>query len=64
MVILKRAGKDVEIDEYLMSCRVLQRGVEDFAMNNIFAFAKRVEAKRVTGAYIPTSKNAMVRDFL
>ncbi len=63
VVILKRAGGDVEVDEYLMSCRVLQRGVEDFAMNNIFAFAKRVGAERVTGLYIPTSKNAMVRDF-
>jgi FkbH-like protein len=63
VVILKRADEDIEIDEYLMSCRVLQRGVEDFAMNNIFAFAKCVGAARVTGAYIPTSKNAMVRDF-
>jgi FkbH-like protein len=63
VVILKRAGEDLEIDEYLMSCRVLQRGVESFAMNNIFAHARRIGAKRVVGRYIPTAKNDMVKDF-
>ena len=63
IVILKPAGDDLEIDEYLMSCRVLQRGVESFAMNNIFAYAERVGAKRVVGHYIPTAKNDMVKDF-
>ena len=46
-----------------MSCRVLQRGVENFAMNNIFAYAARQGAKRVVGHYIPTAKNQMVKDF-
>jgi len=63
VIILRHAGEAIEIDEYLMSCRVLQRGVEAFAMNSIFAFAKRSGAKRVTGRYIPTPKNAMVREF-
>jgi FkbH-like protein len=63
VVILKSAGNDIEIDEYLMSCRVLQRGVESFTMNNIFSYAARQGAKRVTGRYIPTKKNDMVKDF-
>jgi FkbH-like protein len=63
IVILKPAGQDLEIDEYLMSCRILQRGVESFAMNNIFAYAARHGAKRVVGYYIPTAKNEMVKDF-
>jgi FkbH-like protein len=63
VVILKPSGEDLEIDEYLMSCRVLQRGVESFAMNNIFAYAQRLGAKRVVGRYIPTAKNDMVKDF-
>ena len=62
-MILKHAGDDLEIDEYLMSCRVLQRGVESFAMNNIFAYAVRLGAKRVVGHYIPTAKNDMVKGF-
>ena len=63
VVILKDAGSDIEIDEYLMSCRVLQRGVEGFTMNNIFSYAARNGAKRVTGHYLPTKKNDMVKDF-
>ncbi len=63
VVILKPAGQDIEIDEYLMSCRVLQRGVENFTMNNIFAYAARRGASRVVGHYIPTKKNEMVKEF-
>ena len=63
VVILKNAGGDVEIDEYLMSCRVLQRGVESFTMNNIFSYAARLGAKRVVGHYLPTKKNDMVKGF-
>ena len=63
VVILKHEGEDLEIDEYLMSCRVLQRGVEAFTMNNIFAYAARLGAKRVVGHYIPTKKNDMVKGF-
>ena len=63
VVILKHAGEDLEIDEYLMSCRVLQRGVESFTINNIFSYAARLGAKRVVGQYLPTAKNDMVKDF-
>ena len=63
VVVLKPAGEDLEIDEYLMSCRVLQRGVESFAMNNIFAYARSLGARRVVGHFIPTAKNDMVKDF-
>jgi FkbH-like protein len=63
VVILKSAGRDIEIDEYLMSCRVLQRGVESFTMNNIFSYAARQGAERVTGHYLPTKKNEMVKNF-
>ena len=65
VVILKLHPADarVEIDTFIMSCRVLQRGVEQFAMNKIFEFAKRGNYKSVAGCYIPTAKNAMVKDF-
>jgi FkbH-like protein len=63
VVILKHAGEDLEIDEYLMSCRVLQRGVESFTINNIFSYAARLGAKRVVGHYLPTAKNDMVKGF-
>jgi predicted enzyme involved in methoxymalonyl-ACP biosynthesis len=46
-----------------MSCRVLQRGVEQLAMNRIFALARELGAVRVLGRYQPSPKNAMVKDF-
>ena len=65
VVILKmrEAERVIEIDTFIMSCRVLQRGVEQFAMNKIFEFAKAGHYKTVTGSYIPTSKNGMVENF-
>ena len=63
VIVLALKGEDIEIDEYLMSCRVLKRGVEQFAMNRIFAFAAARGARRVMGRYRPTGKNGMVENF-
>ena len=61
---LNPAARQLEIDAFLMSCRVLQRGVEQWAMNKIFEFAGRNDYKLVVGRYLPTAKNVMVKDFL
>ncbi len=63
VVVLARAGASLEIETYLMSCRVLMRGVEQFVMNRIFDYAARQGVERVVGRYVPTAKNAMVRNF-
>jgi FkbH-like protein len=63
VIILKRLRQDLEITDWLMSCRVLQRGVEHYAMNEVVALAAVNGLKRVIGRYIPTPKNGMVRDF-
>jgi FkbH-like protein len=63
VAILRNRGKILEIDVFLMSCRVLQRGVEQFAMNKIFEHAKQGGFESVLGRYIPTAKNVMVKDF-
>jgi len=59
---LDRRDRAVEIDTFLMSCRVLQRGVEECAMNKVFEYAQRGGYERVVGRYIPTAKNAMVKE--
>ena len=46
-----------------MSCRVLARGVEQLLMNMTFAHAARLGLSSVSGEYIPTPKNEMVRNF-
>jgi predicted enzyme involved in methoxymalonyl-ACP biosynthesis len=61
--MLALQGSTLEIDAFLMSCRVLQRGVEQLAMNRIFVLARELGAERVLGRYLPTAKNVMVQDF-
>ena len=56
------AAADVTIDTWLMSCRVLGRGVERTTLNLVTAQAKALGAARLVGHYIPTKKNAMVRE--
>ncbi len=51
------------ITDWLMSCRVLKRGVEQYIMNFIFEEARARGLAMVRGEYIPTAKNGMVRDF-
>jgi FkbH-like protein len=63
IVILEELPSALHVDTFLMSCRVLQRGVEEFAMNAIVAHARARGKPLVTGAYIPTAKNAMVKEF-
>ncbi|MBP2618672.1 HAD-IIIC family phosphatase [Chryseobacterium jejuense] len=63
VIVMER--KDTEtlfIDTWLMSCRVLKRGMEDFTLNTIVEAARNNGYKYVVGEYIPTAKNQMVAD--
>jgi FkbH-like protein len=50
------------IDTWLMSCRVLGRRVEEAVLAEIVLHAGRAGINRLIGRYIPTERNAMVRD--
>jgi FkbH-like protein len=63
VVILRPVGVALEVDTFVMSCRVLQRGVEQLAMNKIFEYARQAGCTRVVGRYLRTAKNGMVKDF-
>ncbi len=52
----------VTIDTWLMSCRVLGRGVERTTLNLVVAQAHALGATRLVGEYVPTKKNGMVRE--
>lgn len=61
VVILKPQSKEaLFIDTWLMSCRVLKRGLELFVLNTIVERARNAGYKQIIGEYIPTSKNKMV----
>jgi predicted enzyme involved in methoxymalonyl-ACP biosynthesis len=58
----KNGAEEMGLDTWLMSCRVLGRGVENATLNIIVEEARRLGAKRLRGTYIPTSKNGMVKN--
>jgi FkbH-like protein len=63
-VICTEKDKDtLTILEYVMSCRVLNRGVEKFAMNHLVNYCKEKGLKKIKGEYISSPKNMMVEDF-
>lgn len=63
-VVIARIDTDTMwIEEWVMSCRVLARGVEQCAMNYLFEYARRHGVRLVRASYEPTSKNQMVKDF-
>jgi predicted enzyme involved in methoxymalonyl-ACP biosynthesis len=50
-------GEVLQIDNWLMSCRVLKRGVERLLANHLFERARELGIQRVRGIYNPTAKN-------
>jgi FkbH-like protein len=63
VVILEVGENELAVRDWLMSCRVMGRGVEQYLMNSVFELARRLRLERVVGEYIPTAKNGMVKDF-
>ncbi len=63
VVIARIAAAGVlDIDTWLMSCRVLKRQVEEFTMNELVRLAAARSCHQIHGIYLPTAKNSMVRD--
>ena len=62
VIMEKRSQEELFVDTYLMSCRVLKRGMEEFIINTMIQTAAEHGFRRVIGEYLPTPKNAMVAD--
>lgn len=56
-------GKILEIDLWIMSCRVLKRDMEFAMMDALVKKAKEAGIETIKGFYYPTMKNGMVKDF-
>lgn len=61
--ILKHENNKAIIDTFLLSCRVLGRGVEDVFIIQALKLAKKRGCKMVLGEYYATRKNAQVEHF-
>jgi FkbH-like protein len=62
VMIELRAEGEAFVDNWLMSCRVLGRGMEKFVANEVLAAVKAAGAVTLVGEYVPTAKNALVKD--
>jgi FkbH-like protein len=60
VVIARRLAGDLEIDTWLMSCRVLGRRVEEMVLREVLAFARERGCTQVVGVYRPTARNGIV----
>lgn len=63
IVIVRHDGTRSSIDTFLMSCRVLGRGIESAIWPTLLAALVSRGCTELTATYRPTSKNAQVADF-
>ena len=63
VIVLEKKDKEILfINTWLMSCRVLNRGMENFTLNTIVSYAKENGFKKIAGEYISTPKNKIVEN--
>ena len=62
VVICRQVERSWIIDSWLMSCRVLGRGVERMVLRHLIKQARSRRIATLIGDYIPTPRNALVRD--
>jgi FkbH-like protein len=60
VVLANIEQESLRIDTWLMSCRVLKRGVERLQLDDLAEIARARGLSKIVGEYIPTAKNALV----
>ncbi len=59
-VIMENREDRLFVNTWLMSCRVLKRGMEEFIVNKMLSVAAQAGYETVEGEYLKTAKNSMV----
>lgn len=62
IILEKRKPKELFIDTWFMSCRVIKRNMEIFALNTLVSYARENGYEKLVGEYIPTNKNDLVKE--
>ena len=62
VILEKRSAEELFVDTWLMSCRVLKRGMEEFIINRMVQTAADCGFRIILAEYLPTPKNRMVKD--
>ena len=63
VVLARRDGGAVHLDNFVLSCRVFSRGIEHACLASVLRHARDTGADAVFGSYRPTAKNGAVKDF-
>ncbi len=61
-IVAQEGARALDLDTWLMSCRVLGRCVENAVLAVVADTARQAGIERLIGHYRPTPKNGMVRD--
>ena len=62
VILEKTADDEAFVDTWLMSCRVLKRGMEEYIVNRFVEAAAKKGIRKLSAEYIETPKNKMVKD--
>ena len=62
VVVCRTDGADWLIDTWLMSCRVLNRSLEQTTLNFLVSRAREAGVRALIGEYLQTERNGMVKD--
>ena len=63
ILIAKIKKNRIEIIQWLMSCRVFNRGLEFAVFDQLISWCKNKSISTIHGFYIPTKKNLIVKNF-
>jgi FkbH-like protein len=64
VAILHAQQTTVKLDTFLLSCRVIGRGIETALLSFLVDWAKTREVSAIDAEFVPTAKNAPAADFL
>jgi len=62
VILTITSSNEIFIENWAMSCRVLERGMENFIINYLQEFCESKNIESIVGEYIETAKNSIVRD--
>lgn len=62
--IFKETETEIQLDSYLLSCRILGREIEKVTLLKALEIITKTKNKQITARFIPTKKNAMAAEFL
>ena len=61
--IVEKMDTEWIIESFLLSCRIIGRGVENVLINQLIERAKKENIKKIKGKFIPTQKNKPAENF-